>query len=189
MLACWLIVIKYKRSKMLESKFFQETYGNTIEEGTNNNAIGHYWRIFISARWILTCCIMILLRNYPSLQIIILFIASVLIQTLLLIKQPFSSRLDNRMTLFNEVATSGYLYILLLLTDYNPTQISRERFSNSLAFLVCSTVGVNTIIALPRIYASFLSAYNYIKSKCQRKKSGENTIPIKPNQLVDRTVN
>ena len=39
-------------------------------------------------------------------------------QLLVILGQPMSEPLENRMTLFNEVMVSVNLYLMLLLTDY-----------------------------------------------------------------------
>lgn len=51
-------------------------------------------------------------------QMMILLILSVLQQGLILISQPYETKLINALSFFNEVMVSIYLYLTLLLTDY-----------------------------------------------------------------------
>lgn len=151
----WTIT-KYLGAKMLKSQDFKETYQNSLQQGTRNTFTGYYWRIIICARWTVTCSIMIFLRDYPSFQALTLLSASIFFQSILIYSPPFTLTIDNRMSLFNEIATSVNVYLLLILANADMLKTS---LSTSLTSLVSITIGVNSIRALKRIYLHIRSAY------------------------------
>lgn len=158
MMIIWWILRKYKGGQ-IESNDFKQTYGTSVYEGTRNTLFGHYWSLFVLGRWSLTCSIMIFLRNYAPLQILTLLSTSVLTQIILIYSPPFTSITDNRMTFFNELATSVYLYLLVALTDYHQAIGLRDRFSTALAYLISFAIGINSLRIFPRIFGYLKSGY------------------------------
>jgi hypothetical protein len=93
---------------------------DTLFQGLNlRTRIGRYWNTLVLARWGITIYILIVLREASEVQIGLLLIISVLFQTLLLFGHPWEDEVEHRLSLFNEVMVSLYLYLLLTLTDYN----------------------------------------------------------------------
>jgi len=84
------------------------------------------------------------------------------------------------MTLFNEVATSLYLYLLLLLTDYMGDSGFREEIGWALLILIGLVVAINLfkviLMKVPRFYKK---VYLMVK-KCLKKKSTPTSVSIKP---------
>lgn len=151
---------------MIDTDYFKNNYSTSLEEKTRKSLVGQYWRLIICARWTLTLSILIFLRDYPQLQVITLLVASVLIQILLLSSPPFLPSSKNFMTFFNELATSCYIYILLLLTDYSQKDSHhRSLFGTSIAFLVIFVVGINSVRALPQIFEHFRTLNNLVNQK------------------------
>jgi hypothetical protein len=68
---------------------------------------------------------------------------SVIYQAFLVGSQPLIERADQLMSLFNEVATSIYLYLMLLLTDYMGDSGFREEIGWALLILIGVVVAVN----------------------------------------------
>lgn len=88
-------------------------------EGLNlNTNIGVYWNLLILIRWSLTNTILILLRDHNYAEILFLLLISYIYQIFIIIGQPYYEKLDNKISLFNEVMVSVYLYVLMMLTDY-----------------------------------------------------------------------
>lgn len=56
--------------------------------------------------------------------------------------------IDNRISIFNELMVSFYLYLLLALSDANLLNVGRQELGLSLLFCVFFTVLVNLIKAL-----------------------------------------
>ena len=72
-----------------------------------------------------------------------LLILSVIFQALMI-----SFTTDGRVSLFNELMVSLYLYLLIGLTDYNETRTMKDSIGNALLYLVLLTVFVNALVAL-----------------------------------------
>ena len=64
---------------------------------------------------------MVVLRDYNSFQIMSLLIISVIFQCLAIMGKPMNERSENRMVVFNEIMVSCYLYAMIPLTDFNPS--------------------------------------------------------------------
>lgn len=110
----------YLNKSELNSKDFKERYGDTLNDGlTLKGLCGTYWNILVLLRWSVTVFVMVLLRDYYTLQILSLLLISFIIQALLVSSNPFSDLVDTRMALFNEVMVSLYLYVMLNLTDFS----------------------------------------------------------------------
>jgi hypothetical protein len=70
-------------------------------------------------RTFVTVVILVKMRNYSGLEIILLILVSVSKQVYIIQVRPFSSRLENGISLFNELLISLYIYGIILLTNYN----------------------------------------------------------------------
>ena len=60
--------------------------------------------------------------------------------------QPYSSTLDNNMSLFIELSISIYLYILIALTDFMGENTLREELGWALACLIMFVVAINILV-------------------------------------------
>jgi hypothetical protein len=141
------------------------------------NILGSYWKIIVSLRWTLTLLILVFARDHFYIQILSLLGLSILNQTLLLSSKPLREPMDQRMALFNEIATSIYLYTLMLLTEFMGEIGSREQIGWALMILIGAVVLINlakvVLIAIPpKVKRLNLR----IKKICKRKE----TVPIKP---------
>jgi hypothetical protein len=63
------ILSKYRRLKMLDKKKFKKRYGSLIEDLNLKTTIGVYWNLLVLIRWSLTNAILIVFRDYSSVQI------------------------------------------------------------------------------------------------------------------------
>lgn len=81
--------------------------------------VGVYWKMLVLARWILTIGVIICMRDLYALQILLLFCSSIVFQILLILNKPLDGYREHRMSVFNELAVSLYLYLLMCLTDFN----------------------------------------------------------------------
>jgi Na+/H+ antiporter NhaC len=63
----------------LESEVFKERF-KVLVEGQNTKAlIGIFWQPLVNLRWILTNLILVILRDYPEVQLQLLLFTSILI--------------------------------------------------------------------------------------------------------------
>jgi len=99
--------------------------------------------------------ILIVLNKYYSFQISLLLIISVFFQSILLSKRLFIDPLDQKISFFNEMAVSIYLYLMLCLTDFHGDNSMRDDIGLFLLFLVIFIIGINVIKSM-FIYGKFL---------------------------------
>jgi hypothetical protein len=131
--------------------------------------IGVFWQPLVNLRWILTNLILVLLKDYPEVQLQTLLLASILFQALILLGKPMEGSFDNKVSLAIELAVSAYLYVMMMLTDFTGNNPFRETQGWILAGLITSVVGFNTVIVFAQ---KGHKAIRMIRAKlAQRKKS------------------
>lgn len=111
------VIYNFKAKKMLESEEFKSKYGNLTSGLNVNSTIGTYWNILVMLRWNITSIILVTLRDYYAFQMLSLLFISFVMQMLIVAGKPLKD--DKMMSLLNEAMVSLYLYLLLILTDYN----------------------------------------------------------------------
>jgi hypothetical protein len=101
-------------------KEFNQKYSPLLSELREKslNKIVIFWKALNLIRQLLTLIILTTLNSFPTLQIQILFIFSLVTQCLILTSQPYSTKMLNILYFFNELSVSIYLYLALLLSDY-----------------------------------------------------------------------
>ena len=94
-------------------------------------------------------------------------------------------RLDYSINLFNELAASFYLYLMLLLTDFHGENLLRDNIGLSLLALVSLVVTVNALKTL-------ISSYPLVKLKVFRllrklpcmNSNNSSTVAVKPTTTL-----
>ena len=130
--------------------------------------VGSYWQVIVAFRWTLTVVIMVFLRDFPGIQIISLLSISVTIQLLTFASHPLKSSTDQRMSVFNETATSIYLYLMLTLTDYMGDTGLRDEIGWCLTGVVITVVAINLLRVLSRVPRSCSQIVRRIKKWASR---------------------
>ena len=95
------------------------------------------------SRWLLTLIVMVVSRDYPQLQIMIMLLVSFFVQVCLLLGRPMKSALDDRISFVNELTVSFYLYALIPLTDFNILFTNTEVFGWVAIGTILFSVAVN----------------------------------------------
>lgn len=159
-------IIKGNTDK-LKSPQFKQRYGTALTEGlTLKGLVGTYWVPLMLVRWSLMTAILVLPRDFYLLQILSLFVVSLVYQCLLLSESPYLHKGDTAMALFNEAAVAFYLYALLL----NQTDLT--------SLLVAGTVLTSFTANLAKFLYELISE---VKQKCCRQSQ---TVGIKPSERV-----
>lgn len=114
-------------------------------------------------RTFVTVVILVKMRNYSGLEIILLILVSVSKQVYIIQVRPFSSRLENGISLFNELLISLYIYGIILLTNYNNSAELRVQAS----FLLIGIIGVYTLVNVGTfILIALMFIWRHLKRKC-----------------------
>ena len=114
-------------------------------------------------RTFVTVVILVKMRNYSGLEIILLILVSVSKQVYIIQARPFSSRLENGISLFNELLISLYIYGIILLTNYNNSTELRVQAS----FLLIGIIGVYTLVNVGTfILIALMFIWRHLKRKC-----------------------
>ncbi len=121
--------------------------------------------------------ILVAVRDHQGFQISLLLSLSVLFQALLIKARPFEDPTDTYMTLFNEIATSLYLYQALLLTDSAVEPPLRPQLGNQLGIFVIAVLAVNIVRAAVKIVKG-------LRVWCKRRQLRRSqTIKMRPELL------
>ena len=99
-------------------------------------------------RWVVTLLIMVLLRDYYAIQIMCLLFLSIMSSTLLVRGRPFLKPLDNYMQILNEAMICTYLYIMLILTEFNTEITFKDQIGWCLLGTIFLNVSTNLVKAL-----------------------------------------
>jgi hypothetical protein len=128
----------------------------------------------------LTLGIIVFARDHNEIQIILLLILSVIFQALIIGSRPMIEKTNQNMSVFNEVATSIYLYITILLTEFMGETGMRDQFGWALLFLVGGVVAVNFLRVIYNVPSFLKSVYMSVKG-CF-KKDTDTTVSIRPTK-------
>ncbi|TNV86400.1 hypothetical protein FGO68_gene9507 [Halteria grandinella] len=101
------------------------------------------WNLIQLYKWAIITCILFFIRQYPGLQIPLLFYFSIIMQTLILKFRPFENPADNKLALINEMLISTYLAVYVGLTDNVQVQSDRDMSGIFLLGIVFTFVAVN----------------------------------------------
>lgn len=78
------IIKSHREAGTLESNYFQERFGCLTEGLRISSFLGCYWNIFILCRWQLTNLILLILKDHNEVQVLSLWLLSVITQALML---------------------------------------------------------------------------------------------------------
>ena len=91
---------------------------------------------------------MVLLRDYYGIQIMCLLFLSIMSSTLVVRGRPFLKPLDNYMQILNEAMICTYLYIMLILTEFNTEITFKDQIGWCLLGTIFLNVSTNLVKAL-----------------------------------------
>ncbi|TNV86205.1 hypothetical protein FGO68_gene1499 [Halteria grandinella] len=140
--------------------------------------IGKQWLPLTLLKWSSLSLILVTLRDSPMFQLASIHFISLTSQILLLHGRPISDPLEYRMSLFNEVMASVYLYGLFTLTDYMGRNEVKEECGLGLLGVVMFTIMANVLKVVYQVG-------QVIKVKIQAKKArSKMTVKMRPISQV-----
>jgi hypothetical protein len=102
----------------------------------------------VTFRWTMTLFVLVFARDHYECQIMLLLIFSIIAQALIMGSRSIIESGNHKMSIFNEVATSLYLYVMILLTDFMGDTGLRDEIGWGLLVLVGGVVGINFLRVL-----------------------------------------
>ncbi|TNV85934.1 hypothetical protein FGO68_gene8988 [Halteria grandinella] len=150
-----------------------------IALGNIGQGIKGQWVTITLAKWAILSVTLVYLRDYPSIQLLLLTTLLLLSQCLLLLSKPSPSPLENHLSLFNELMTSAYLYTLFTLTDFMGRNQVKEGCGIVLLGVVVGTIGVNIAKVLVQVGGNI---------KC-KKKGVSKVVKMNPSDVTAVTEN
>ncbi|TNV86829.1 hypothetical protein FGO68_gene3421 [Halteria grandinella] len=150
---------------------FNQKYGPLIEGLNQKSVISRYWMPITLLKWTLMSLSLVLLREVPSLQIISLFILSLISNALQLAGSPQETKVEQVISMFNEGMTSIYIYTQMCLTDLG-TLDDRDNLGITLFAIMIFTFSVNFIKVM---YCFGKEIIAKVKLACQKMRESRNT--------------
>ncbi|TNV73037.1 hypothetical protein FGO68_gene16103 [Halteria grandinella] len=133
------------------------------------------------AKWSILSITLVILKDHPSFQLMIIWFILLISQILIIIGKPQNSRLENNITLFNELMTSIFHYGLYSLTDSMGRNESKEVCGLAMLVLVIFTIFINIFKVV--IQAALMINFRNIYKKFTRKDTAIQLKPILPSDL------
>ena len=147
-------ILKLRQAKDTQTFQDNQSYSSIVSKQMRDCAVGNYWRPIILVRWTITNIIIIFFRDYPEYQVVLLMSISVFFQSIMIFYKLIPNRLDFSINLFNELAASVYLYLMMMLTDFQGENPLRDDTGLALLALVSIVVTVNVIKTCFKAYPS-----------------------------------
>ncbi|TNV86861.1 hypothetical protein FGO68_gene9932 [Halteria grandinella] len=163
------------------------SYSTLLEGLRQGSSVARKWSMVYLLRWTYIIIILVVLRNHPIAQVHLLNIQQTLIVSLIINSKPYSENLENKISLFNELMISLYLYSLLGLSlfdlglpipdEESETYISDENydiekgFGWAQLFILSLTICVNLVkaIYMASKNANILKRISLITQRLRRK--------------------
>lgn len=162
--------IKYETHEELEV-----SWAALIEGVNTRSTIGRYWIPITLVKWAILSLTLVLLKDYPAFQIIIAGYLLLVSQILIIKGKPFASHIENKLSLFNDLMASLYLYGLYALAEPMGRNESKEECGLALLALVVFTIAVNVI----KVLAQATMLINF-KKLLSRLSSSDRVVQLKP---------
>ncbi|TNV86341.1 hypothetical protein FGO68_gene4599 [Halteria grandinella] len=140
--------------KMISAIKFQtneglQTQWTPLIEGVNmQSLIGKYWTIITLVKWAILSLTLVFLKDYPTFQLSVVWYLLLVSQILIIKGRPYSSQIENKLSIFNDIMASLYLYGLYALSEPMGRNESKEQCGLALLSLVLATIVVNVIKVL-----------------------------------------
>ena len=178
-------IYKIRVARILDPENDSEKEKGFIQEGNlRNNLVGNYWFPLVMIRWTITNLIIILLRDYPQFQITFFLVLSVSFQGIVIGNRLIPDTLNFCMNIFNELAASVYLYLMMALTHFSGDNPYRENIGWSQLVLVCGVVLINVFKTAyqyyPKIKWRLLRAVQKSTSLLRKKFGNSKVVAVKP---------
>ena len=141
----FIVIRKAYRAGTLQTKEFKDKYGTLIQDLNVSRPFAVYYHPFILMRWLLTVLTLIFLRDFYSLQLILLYMFSLYTQYLLIHLKPMQEMTENYLGLFNEFMVQFYIYLMIALTEYNGSNPFRPVFGLGLVTIILISLAVNIL--------------------------------------------
>jgi hypothetical protein len=76
---------------------------------------------------------------------------------------------SQKMSLFNEFATSIYLYVMILLTEFMGETGIRDFIGQALLVVVGGVVAINFLRVLLGVPSTLIQYWRFVQKKCSKK--------------------
>ena len=165
--------IIWKNRPIFDSKTFRERYSTLVENLKTNN----FWQSLHSTiqvlKWFLTITTLVMLRDYPALQILSNILIQLFFQMYLVWVRPYENWIEQILMTVNEFLVSLYLYIYTLLSDNTSTYDELQDVAGLIQVsIVFFAILINSIFAFGSIS---LHIFRRIKRFCSKTKNSQQT--------------
>ncbi|TNV86678.1 hypothetical protein FGO68_gene17579 [Halteria grandinella] len=156
---------------------------NTLTDGLNlNTTLGRHWNLIFLLRQFSMVFILVFLRDHPTFQLILIHLHQLSLQSAIIHSSPLHSPLENRVSLFNELMVSLYLYTLQSLLAHSSLDQSSESDTRpALGWLLLSLLAVTILVNIGK--TGFL-----VFEQCRKRRSSNRRVRKYAVQQGDSTL-
>lgn len=148
---CLSLGILFANRENVDSADFKQRYSTLVDRLSSKSLLALSGQVVSMLRLLISVIIIVLLRAYPAVQILSLLALATVYQFYLLRVRPYEEPRDNAMALINEALISAYLYVNMVLTDFNTKGLYREQAATLLLGILLASIGINLLDMLYRI--------------------------------------
>ena len=153
----------------LDSQTFQERYGTLVENLKTKNIWQSLHTTMQLFKWFLTITSLVMLRDYPALQILSNIEIQLFFQIYLVSVRPYENWIEQILMTVNEILVSLYLYTYTLLSDNTSTYEELQDVAGLIQVsIVFFAILINAIFAFGSIS---LHIFRRIKRFCSKMKN------------------
>lgn len=179
------LLVIFRRNQKITEEYFEQHLSSINCDLRKGTIWQELWSVIGILRWGLSLSILVLLKDYPGVQILILFYTSLLYQGLLITFKPNEEPKANNLSLFNEILLSVTLLHLLMASDLNDSYDIKEYSGLGLLLILALSVIVNIgtflLEVLKLMYRKI--RYKLMLMKHKAKMNKNKTLAIKPIPL------
>ena len=143
-------------------------YGPLVDDQTIKTKISKYWNQLKILRWALVTLVLVVCKDFSAQQIQVNLVLSLLWQALILIGRPYE---DNRILMFNELTVTLYLYVLIMLTDYNDSVDTFDTLAIILLGIILVAFLVNLLVMAFNFLVFLVKGVKKLRLKFRNKEA------------------
>jgi hypothetical protein len=132
-----------------------------------------YYYPFILARWIFTVLVLAVLRDFYALQLLLLYVLSLISQYLLVHLKPMRDMSENYLGVFNEFTVQIYIYLMIALSEYNGANPFREELGFGLVAIILVSLAISVLKFLTQLVIALVKICLVLYEKRKAKKYQE----------------
>lgn len=103
--------------------------------------------------------VLVVLRDFYALQLMLLYVLSLISQYLLVHVKPMKNVSENYLGVFNEFTVQIYIYLMIALSEYNGVNQYREEIGFGLVAIILVSLSINVLKFLTQLVTALVKIF------------------------------